>query len=435
MRKYFVWVILLSLVVGLLSACSGAKGESAEPKKTKDGKIIIDFWTFWGSETRRPIIEKIVDDYNASQDKVFVKHTFLPWGDIWTKNLAAIAAGNPPDVIINDINSVSHRAKNNQAENLSKYIKKEDYKDKFYPELWKTVEYEGDPYAVPFNTDTRLLFYNKTAFKEAGLDPNKPPKTWEELETYAQKLDKKNGDRYERIGFYPLWGSFGPESWMMNADNGKGYIDNKGNVAIATKEKVKALNWIRGWNERIGIENINAYKADFGSEQSNPFIAGKVAMMVDVGTFYTQIRDYGKDMDFGVAPIPAVSQNEKNWSQGGGFVAEIPKGSKNPDEAWKFIEYLTDTKAQTYWATQNFDNVANIEAAEKALSMLDGEDKEVYQATVDNMEVTKLHPIPVDAPDYQSKINPTIDAVLLGERKAAEALKEAEKMVKDSIGK
>jgi multiple sugar transport system substrate-binding protein len=339
MKKFLFWLTFLILLFGLLSGCSNTKGESEEPKKTKDGKIIVDFWTFWGSETRRPIIEKIVDDYNASQDKVFIKHTFLPWGDIWTKNLAAIAAGNPPDVIINDINSVSHRAKNNQAENLSKYINKADFKNKFYPELWKTVEYEGDPYAVPFNTDTRLLFYNKKAFKEAGLDPNKPPETWEELEVYAKKLDKKNGEKYERIGFYPLWGSFGPESWMMNADNGEGYIDKDGNVAIATKEKVKALNWIKGWNDRIGNENINAYKADFGSEQSNPFIAGKVAMMIDVGTFYTQIRDYGKDMDFGVAPIPAVSQNEKNWSQGGGFVAEIPKGSKNPDEAWKFIEY------------------------------------------------------------------------------------------------
>jgi multiple sugar transport system substrate-binding protein len=357
----------------------------------------------------------------------------LPWGDIWTKNLAAIAAGNPPDVIINDINSVSHRAKNNQAENLSKYINNADFKNKFYPELWKTVEYEGDPYAVPFNTDTRLLFYNKKAFKEAGLDPNKPPGTWEELEAYAKKLDKKDGDKYERIGFYPLWGSFGPESWMMNAENGEGYIDKDGNVAIATKEKVKALNWIKSWNDRIGNENINAYKADFGSEQSNPFIAGKVAMMIDVGTFYTQIRDYGKDMDFGVAPIPAVSKNEKNWSQGGGFVAEIPKGSKNPDEAWKFIEYLTDTEAQTYWATENFDNVANIKAAEKAQSLLEGKDKEVYGATVENMEVTKLHPVPVNAPDYQSKINPTIDAVLLGERKAEEALKEAEKSVKQSI--
>ncbi|OOE12844.1 ABC transporter substrate-binding protein [Fictibacillus arsenicus] len=433
MKKILLWLTLFMLVMGLLAGCSNSNGEGAEPRKTKDGKIIVDFWTFWGSETRRPIIEKIVDDYNASQDKVFIKHTFLPWGDIWTKNLAAIAAGNPPDVIINDINSVSHRAKNNQAENLSKYINNADFKNKFYPELWKTVEYEGDPYAVPFNTDTRLLFYNKKAFKEAGLDPNKPPETWEELEAYAKKLDKKDGGKYERIGFYPLWGSFGPESWMMNADNGEGYIDKDGDVAIATKEKVKALNWIKSWNDRIGNENINAYKADFGSEQSNPFIAGKVAMMIDVGTFYTQIRDYGKDMDFGVAPIPAVSKNEKNWSQGGGFVAEIPKGSKNPDEAWKFIEYLTDTEAQTYWATENFDNVANIKAAEKAQSLLEGKDKEVYGATVKNMEVTKLHPVPVNAPDYQSKINPTIDAVLLGERKAEEALKEAEKSVKQSI--
>jgi multiple sugar transport system substrate-binding protein len=434
MKKIFVWALTLIMVTGLLSGCSETREESAEPKKTKDGKIILDFWTFWGSETRRPIIEKIVNDYNASQDKVFVKHTFLPWGDIWTKNLAAIAAGKPADVVINDINSVAHRAKNGQAENLSQYINDDGFKDKFYPEPWKTVIHEGDPYAVPFNTDTRLLFYNKTAFKEAGLDPNKPPKTWKELETYAQKLDKKKGDQYERIGFYPLWGSFGPESWMMNADNGQGYIDEKGKVKVATKEKVQALNWIKGWNDRIGIDNINAYKADFGSEQSNPFIAGKVAMMVDVGTFYTQIRDYGKDMEFGVAPVPAISESDKNWSQGGGFVAEIPKGSDNPEEAWEFIKYLTDKEAQTYWATKNFDNVANKEASEKAMNMLKGTDQEIYKATVENLDVTKLHPVPVDSPDYQSKINPMIDSVLLGERKASDALKDAEESVESSVG-
>jgi multiple sugar transport system substrate-binding protein len=434
-KKCLTWALFLVLIIGLLSGCSDSEASNAEVKKTKDGKVIVDFWTFWGSETRRPIIEKIVNDYNESQDEVFVKHTFLPWGDIWTKNLAAIAAGNPPDVIINDINSVAHRAKNEQAMNLSEYIKDDEYKKQFYPELWKTVEYEGDPYAVPFNTDTRLLFYNKKAFKEAGLDPNKPPKTWAELEEYAKKLDKKKGNKYERIGFYPLWGSFGAESWMMNADGGNGYIDQDGNVQIATEEKVNALKWIKGWNDRIGVDNINAYKAEFGSEQANPFIAGKVAMMVDVGTFYTQIRDYGKDMEFGVAPIPAASEDSKNWSQGGGFVAEIPKGSDNPNEAWKFIEYLTGAKAQTHWATKNFDNVANIEASEEALNILSGVDKEVYQATVDNLEVTKLQPLPVSAPDYQSKINPLIDAVLLGEMKAEDALNEAEKSVKAKLDK
>ncbi len=63
-------------------------------------KVEIEFWTFWGSETRRPIIEKIVTDFNESQDQIHVTHVFNPWGDIWTKSLAAIAAGNPPDVVI-----------------------------------------------------------------------------------------------------------------------------------------------------------------------------------------------------------------------------------------------------------------------------------------------------------------------------------------------
>jgi multiple sugar transport system substrate-binding protein len=76
MKKFLFWLTFLILLFGLLSGCSNTKGESEEPKKTKDGKIIVDFWTFWGSETRRPIIEKIVDDYNASQDKVFINIPF-----------------------------------------------------------------------------------------------------------------------------------------------------------------------------------------------------------------------------------------------------------------------------------------------------------------------------------------------------------------------
>ena len=60
----------------------------------------------------------------------------------------------------------------------------------FFPELWKTVEWEGGIYGVPFNTDTRFFFWNKDHFAEVGLDPEKPPTTWAELEEYALKLDK-----------------------------------------------------------------------------------------------------------------------------------------------------------------------------------------------------------------------------------------------------
>lgn len=422
MKRGLALILVSFLLIGLLAGCSGEK--KAEAEKTKDGKVVVNFWSFWGSETRRPIIEKIIDDYNNSQDKVFVKHTFLPWGDIWTKNLASVAAGNPADVIINDINTVGQRAENKQVEDLSKYVD-DSYKEQFYPHLWETVEYKGKPYAVPFNTDTRLLFYNKKAFKEAGLDPNKPPKTWAELEEYAKKLDVKKGERYERIGFYPLWGSTGASSWMTNADNGKGFIDD-GKLAINTPKKAEALEWILGWKERLGENTVQAFQAEFGSEQANPFIAEKVAMWVDVGTFYTQLRDYGQDVDFGVAPIPAYEEGAGNWSEGGGFVAEIPKGAKHPKEAMDFIKYLTGVDAQKYWAIKNYDNVANKEAAEATVDELKGEEKTVYEATVKNLEQTKMFPVPAEYPDYHSRINPQIDNALLGKITPEKALKKAE---------
>jgi multiple sugar transport system substrate-binding protein len=419
-------LLAILLFIGFLAGCSGNES-SAQAEKTKDGKVVVDFWTFWGSETRRPIIEKIIADFNESQDKIHVKHTFLPWGDIWTKNLASVAAGNPADVIINDINTVSQRAENQQVEDLSQYID-ESFENQFYPHLWETVVYQDKPYAVPFNTDTRLLFYNKTAFKEAGLDPEAPPQTWDELEEYAKKLDVKNGNQYERIGFYPLWGSVGASSWMTNADDGKGFIEN-GELAINTPGKTEALHWLLGWKERLGEKTVQTYQAEFGSEQANPFIAGKVAMWVDVGTFYTQIRDYGENLDFGVAPLPSFTEESGHWAEGGGFVAEIPKGADQPKEAMEFIKYLTGPEAQKYWAIKNFDNVANIEAADAVASELTGDEQMVYQATVENLRQTKMFPVPVEYPDYHSRINPVVDNIMLGKTSPEEGLKKAEEDV------
>ncbi|MGF2614900.1 ABC transporter substrate-binding protein [Rossellomorea vietnamensis] len=424
-RSLAMLLSLVLLISGFLAGCGNDEGATANV--TEDGKKVVDFWTFWGSETRKPMIEKIIKDFNESQDEIVVKHTYLPWGDIWTKNLASIAAGDPADVVINDINSVAQRAENDQVEDLSEYLG-EDIKDQYYPHLWDTVEYEGKPYAVPFNTDTRMLFYNKEAFKEAGLDPEQPPKTWKELEEYAEKLDIKAGDRYERVGFYPLWGSIGPNSWMVNADEGQKLVAD-GEVNINTPRKVEAIEWIKSWKDRIGDKTVQSYQAEFGSQQSNPFISGKVAMWVNVGNFYTEIKEFGQDMDFGVAPVPAFDEGSKPWSDGGGFVAEIPKGADNPEAAAEFIKYLTGEEAQKYWAMQNFDNVANIAAAEQAAEELEGKDKEVYQATIDNLEFTQLHPMPVEYPDYQNLLNPKIDEFMMGSLEAEEALNSAQESV------
>lgn len=397
--------------------------------KAKGEKVELEFWTFWGSETRRPIIEKIVDDFNESQEEIEVKHVFLPWGDIWTKNLAAIAAGNPTDVIVNDINSVAVRAQENQNMDLTPYIEEDDenIEERFFENLWETTLYEGKPYALPFNTDTRLLFYNKDHFEEVGLDPEKPPQTWDELEEYAKKLDKKNGDKYDRIGFYPLWGNFGATVWLLNADNGVSWLDEDWNPVINTPNKVEALEWLNSWTDRLGRKTVDAFKAEFGDQQANPFISGKVSMFVDVATFYTQIRDYGQDMNYGVAFAPEREEGAGHWSWGGGFVVEIPKGAKHPEESYEFMKYLTDVDAQKYWAMKNFDNIANKEASnDPELQKID-----VYKLAVENMEQTVMTPLPVFAPDYTQLVDPLIDEALLGNKDPQAALDEAQKDVEE----
>jgi len=434
--------LLLVLMLGLatfLTACSGTDKASTE-KSTKSGGskdqvVELDFWSFWGSEIRKPIIEKIVDDFNKSQNKIHVKYTYLPFGDIWTKELASVAAGNAPDVIINDINTVRQRAQKNQVESLEEFIKKDPgLKDQYFPELWKAVEKDGVPYALPFNTDTRLLFWNKDIFKQAGLDPEQPPKTWDELKEFAKKIDQKNGSRYVRMGFLPRQ-SINSDIWMLNA-TGHGYWDYKENKAVVNDPKaVEALQWVRDYEQQYGDKVINSFKAQFGDSQADPFVSGKLGMIVQTATDYTKIRDYAKDMNFGVAPMPEFTPGNGHTMWGGGFVAEIPKGAKHAEASYEFIKYLTGAKAQEYWAVKNFDNVANIEAAKNAgqSSDMSENDKRVYNAAVENLKDTILTPIPLEAPDYINLINPELDKALLGSKKPQKALDDAQKAVEDLV--
>lgn len=438
MKKLRMPLLVLTSTTLMLSACAGFQtNNSSEEETNEDGKTVVDFWSFWGSELRRPVIDKIVADFNASQDEIEVKHTYSPWGDIWTKELAAIAAGNPPDVVINDINATAIRGKENQAMNLSEFMD-DSFSEKFYPELWNATLYEGDSYGIPFNTDTRVLFYNKDAFEEAGLDPEDPPSTWAELEEYAAKLDVKNGDDYDRLGFYPLWG-VGYDVWLLNA-NGENYFgedNNVDNVNINTETNAEVLNWLKSWRDRIGEDVVNSYQAQIDSQQGNPFFSGDLAMLVQQPTFYTQISEYAEDLNFGVAPLPEYEPGNGHTSWGGGFVAEIPEGSSDPEAAWAFIEYLTGAEAQEYWAVQNFDNVANIEAAEAAAENdeLSEEGQMVYQMAVESMENTLLTPAPVEAPGFYNYINPHVDEFFRGSMTAEEALAQAQADVEDLIQK
>ncbi|CAM4190359.1 Multiple sugar transport system substrate-binding protein [Lacicoccus alkaliphilus] len=442
MRKVFFLIFLSTIILG---ACGGfslgdgdtSSGGTGDPEDgtAQEETIVLDFWTFWGSEQRRPVIDQIIEDFNTSQDEIEVRHTYTPWGDIWTKNLAAIAAGDPPDVIINDIMTVKLRAEEGQIEPITEFVQ-DEVSGRFYDQMMDAAIHEDEIYALPFNTDTQILFYNKDLFEEVGLDPEQPPETWEELDEYAAQLDIEEEGTYERIGFYPLIGA-GTDIWVLNA-LGENYLQDDGEVLIDTEPVHETFNWILDSQDKYGQNRITSVNSQFENAQQDPFMSGDVPMMVQNANYYVQLRDFAEDLNFGVAPLPERVPGNGNTSWGGGFVAEVPMGASNPEASYQFIEYLTSHEAQLYWAEQNFDLVAHEEAGVSAAGSgeFDDSGQEVYTQMIENMDETLLTPQPVIAPDYAGTVNPIFESIVSGNTDVESGLEQAqselEQLVEDN---
>src|SRR5690625_3535540 len=144
-KKRLLWG-LTSGVALLLAACvtGGTEGTNTGEEGASGEKETLEFWSFWGEGSRREFVEEVIEEYNNSQDEVEVEYVYQPWGDIWTKSLAGVAAGNPPDIVVQDINSVRQRADAQQNTNLEEYLASEDISDRFYPHLWDTVIHEDE---------------------------------------------------------------------------------------------------------------------------------------------------------------------------------------------------------------------------------------------------------------------------------------------------
>ncbi|GEK89476.1 multiple sugar transport system substrate-binding protein [Alkalibacterium putridalgicola] len=445
-KKHIKRGLILTSTPLILAACaddaeSDPAGEDTPDTEENAGSensgetVQLEFWSFWGSGPRRETIEAIIEDFNNENDNIEVEYVYQPWGDIWTKSLAAIAGGNAPDVIVQDINSVRQRAEAEQATNLQQFIEDDSFSENFYPQLWDTVIYEDEAYAVPFNTDTQVIFYNKDAFEEAGLDPESPPTTWAELEEDARALDIQSGDDWEQIGFYPRW-NIGPDVWALNADEGVSWFDDEGNVTINTPEKVAALEWMLEQQDHYGRDTINQFEAEFGSGVADPFISGLVAMRGQNLNYYTNLRENApEDLNYGVFRLPEYEEGSGHWTWGGGFVLEIPENTENPEASFEFLQYLTSTEVQERFGMNSFDIMANIEANENLTSHPDLEEQgqEMYQMAQESLETTVITPVPLTAPDYIPLVNAEIDAAFLGEKTAQEALDAAQESVENLV--
>ncbi|UBV44276.1 ABC transporter substrate-binding protein (plasmid) [Deinococcus taeanensis] len=387
-------------------------------------KVTLKFSAHWLSEQRRPTITRIVNTWNERNPNIQVEYTGVPFDQIITKTVAGIAAGNAPDVVVLDIRTTRQRGAKNQILDLTP-LGANQIKSGFYANLWNTATYNGKQYGLPFVTDTRVLFYNKAAFKEVGLNPNKPPRTWDELWTYAAKLDKKDGNRWVRMGFHPMFGDFGYPGWLTNA--GDSFFDKSNEEARANNPTaVKVLNWIKKWTDKYGANNYAAFRASFGGGAQDEFMSGKVPMVVRNGNYLTTLRVNAPNLQYGFVAVPTEDGKQDGLSSwGGGFNVEIPRSTRHPKEAYAFARYLATEGAKVWAAEQN--DLPGYQVARLANKNPN------FVKLANNLKYTFVDTVPVYAPSFETAINKAVDDVLLRNKEAKDALDEAQAAIAKQV--
>jgi ABC-type glycerol-3-phosphate transport system substrate-binding protein len=202
---------------------------------------------------------------------------------------------------------------------------------------------DGKWYAMIRSTDDRLLYWNKEAFQEVGLDPEKPPATWDEFKQMAIRLTKRGGPNgYERIGFHTEHGQ--AHYHIFAWQNGGSFQTADGKKATLTLgPNQEALQWMADLMKDLGGWGpLEDFRKTFGSNAQDPFLTGQLAMQYQTnGSTPGNIARFRPDMKFGAAAPPVRKSGDKPLTWSGGFAFNMIKGSKKQDAAWELMKFIT----------------------------------------------------------------------------------------------
>jgi sn-glycerol 3-phosphate transport system substrate-binding protein len=347
------------------------------------------------------------------------------------KTRAAMKAGKPPAAVIMSANFILDLKIENELTNLDALIKadgltNDKFMSQFFPALHANAVIDRSVYAVPFHNSTPLLYVNVDHFKEAGLDPDKLPQTWDELTAAAVKLTKREGDKVTRWGLM-IPSNYDYLGWMMSAltmCNGGRYYNEEfgGEVYYDTPSMLGALTF---WHDLISKHKVHPPGEQKAPAVSTAFLSGNASMMLLSTGSLTHIRTNAK-FPYKVAFVP---KNVRNAVPIGGASLIIPAGvdGERQKAAWALIKWMTSPDKNGWWsrATGYFaPNIAAYDTPEMKEFLDKNPDAKVG---VDQLSVAKPWFATYKTVPVRKALEDEVQAVLAGKKQPKEALVAAQK--------
>jgi sn-glycerol 3-phosphate transport system substrate-binding protein len=356
-RTLFAALSVLLIASMLLTGC-GTKATPAPSGPTAPAEPVkIDFW-FAMSGSAGEHIQELVKRFNESQNEVFVTATYQgSYDDAITKLKAGLQSKDVPAVtqmydlglrLLIDLKVVKP---------VQDFIDRDKFDvTDIEPAVRNYYSVGGKLYPMPFNTSNPVLYYNKDLFRAAGLDPDKAPRTFEEVTEAARKLVVKDAS-----GKTVQYGcSFAIYGWFVEqfiAVQGGYYVNNEnGRKGLATEatfngtEGVKLLEWWKSLNDEGICVNLGRKTAD----TKKAFDSGVVAMTLDsTAGLRDRVNAAEGKFDLGVGFLPRSSEADYQKSGtiiGGASIYILNlRPEAEQEAAWKFIKFMSSADAQAYW--------------------------------------------------------------------------------------
>ncbi|AJA46648.1 sn-glycerol-3-phosphate-binding periplasmic protein UgpB [Clostridium pasteurianum DSM 525 = ATCC 6013] len=443
MKRKIIGLLTASLLLGsIFTGCSGSNSRA----KASDGKPVeITFWHSMSGKNGEAIT-KMVNDFNSSHKDIKVKAQFQgKYDEAINKLKSAQKVKQGPDVMqLYDIGT-RFMIDSGWVVPVQNFIDEEKYDvSDLEPNIASYYTVNKKLYSMPFNSSTPIMYYNKDAFKAAGLDPEKPPKTFAELEQAAAKLTKKDASgNTTQYGY-----SMAVYGWFFEqfiTKQGENYANNDNGrsaapTAVEFDKNGTGLKVLNEWKKLVASGNAGNFGRDTDNTK-NAFIAGKTAMYVDsTAVLASTLSGVGNKFEVGTAYFPSFDGvKDGGVSIGGASLWAIDSKDKDRQKAtWEFMKFMASSKEQAYWSSQTGYFSVTTKAYDEQVMKDNLAKKPQFQTAID-----QLHASPATAngalmsvfPEARKTIESNIEEMLQNKKSPEDTLKSSADTINAAIKK
>ncbi len=323
-------LVMISLVLACLIAAGAAQVTTA-------ADVTLELIHCWDGY-REPWIKEMLDEFEAEHPGVKVVAQLAACGAIKEKTMVGVATGTLADVAMVHSDQIPAISPGLLA--VDDFMSREGIsRDIWYPSEIAQGDWQGKSYAFPIRTggdNNNLLFWNKRIFEESGLDGERPPELWSELEEVSKKVVRYDGDTLVQ-GAFNFSNQPERELGWLYTGGGALFNDDGTNVTIATPEARETLSFFSTLAMSLYRDGREAHRAGDARE----FTAERAAMHIKGGSSIAGITQANPDIDLGIGIAPRKTLDSPSGVHAGTWLYAISADTAHPEEAWELLKWLT----------------------------------------------------------------------------------------------